>query len=204
MKKLYLLVLCVLSAMLVNAQRPMWNVKLGLGASSWMGDGFGSSKSLFNQRIGVGVDIPLTGWVSFQTGLNWTSKGAKYSLVGDTKQTVNQNYFEMPILAAFHIGTPKNFDVVIAGGGYIGYGIVGKTEQKADDVTSSWATFNDACVSHVKIWDGLRRFDAGIQAGINLDFRHYLVGVEGEFGLARMWKDGPRNLAIFATVGYKF
>lgn len=190
--------------MLVNAQRPMWNVKLGLGASSWMGDGFGSSKSLFNQRIGVGVDIPLTGWVSFQTGLNWTSKGAKYSLVGDTKQTVNQNYFEMPILAAFHIGTPKNFDVVIAGGGYIGYGIVGKTEQKADDVTSSWATFNDACLNNVKIWDGLRRFDAGIQAGINLDFRHYLVGVEGEFGLARMWKNGPRNLAIFATVGYKF
>lgn len=172
--------------------------------SSWMGDGFGSSKSLFNQRIGVGVDIPLTGWVSFQTGLNWTSKGAKYSLVGDTKQTVNQNYFEMPILAAFHIGTPKNFDVVIAGGGYIGYGIVGKTEQKADDVTSSWATFNDACLNNVKIWDGLRRFDAGIQAGINLDFRHYLVGVEGEFGLARMWKNGPRNLAIFATVGYKF
>ena len=202
MKKLYLLVLCVLSAMLVNAQRPMWNVKLGLGASSWMGDGFGSSKSLFNQRIGV--DIPLTGWVSFQTGLNWTSKGAKYSLLGDTKQTVNQNYFEMPILAAFHIGTPKNFDVVIAGGGYIGYGVVGKTEHKTDDVTSSWATFNDACLNNVKIWDGLRRFDAGIQAGVNLDFRHYLVGVEGEFGLARMWKNGPRNLAIFATVGYKF
>ena len=80
MKKLYLLVLCMISAMLVNAQAPVWNVKVGLGASSWMGDGFGSAKALFNQRIGVGVDIPLTGWVSFQTGLNWTSKGAKYSL----------------------------------------------------------------------------------------------------------------------------
>mgnify|MGYP000057897944 FL=1 len=161
-------------------------------------------KALFNQRIGVGVDIPLTGWVSFSTGLNWTSKGAKYSLVNDTKQTVNQNYFEMPLLAAFHIGTPKNFDVIISGGGYIGCGIVGKTEQKADDVTSSWGTFNDACVGDIKIWDGLRRFDAGIQAGINLDFRHYIVGVEGEFGLARMWEKGPRNLGIFATFGYKF
>ena len=197
MKKLYLLVLCMISAMLVNAQAPVWNVKVGLGASSWMGDGFGSAKALFNQRIGVGVDIPLTGWVSFQTGLNWTSKGAKYSLVNDTKQTVNQNYFEMPLLAAFHIGTPKNFDVIISG-------IVGKTEQKADDVTSSWGTFNDACVGDIKIWDGLRRFDAGIQAGINLDFRHYIVGVEGEFGLARMWEKGPRNLGIFATFGYKF
>ena len=124
----------MISAMLVNAQAPVWNVKVGLGASSWMGDGFGSAKALFNQRIGVGVDIPLTGWVSFQTGLNWTSKGAKYSLVNDTKQTVNQNYFEMPLLAAFHIGTPKNFDVIISGGGYIGCGIVGKTEQKADDL----------------------------------------------------------------------
>ena len=154
-------------------------------------------KLWFNQRIGVGVDIPLTGWVSFQTGLNWTSKGAKYSLVNDTKQTVNQNYFEMPLLAAFHIGTPKNFDVIISGGGYIGCGIVGKTEQKADDVTSSWGTFNDACVGDIKIWDGLRRFDAGIQAGINLDFRHYIVGVEGEFGLARMWE---KDLATWESL----
>ena len=76
MKKLYLLVLCVLSAMFVNAQETMWNFKIGLGASSWMGDGYGPAKALFNQRIGVGVDIPLTGWVSFQTGLNWASKGA--------------------------------------------------------------------------------------------------------------------------------
>ena len=45
MKKLYLLVLCMISAMLVNAQAPVWNVKVGLGASSWMGDGFGSAKS---------------------------------------------------------------------------------------------------------------------------------------------------------------
>ena len=52
MKKLYLLVLCMISAMLVNAQAPVWNVKVGLGASSWMGDGFGSAKALFNQRIG--------------------------------------------------------------------------------------------------------------------------------------------------------
>ena len=51
MKKLYLLVLCMISAMLVNAQAPVWNVKVGLGASSWMGDGFGSAKALFNQRI---------------------------------------------------------------------------------------------------------------------------------------------------------
>ena len=94
--------------------------------------------------------------------------------------------------------------MIISGGGYIGCGIVGKTEQKADDVTSSWGTFNDACVGDIKIWDGLRRFDAGIQAGINLDFRHYIVGVEGEFGLARMWEKGPRNLGIFATFGYKF
>ena len=33
MKKLYLLVLCMISAMLVNAQAPVWNVKVGLGAS---------------------------------------------------------------------------------------------------------------------------------------------------------------------------
>jgi hypothetical protein len=65
-------------------------------------------------------------------------------------------------------------------------------------------SINDACVGDIKIWDGLRRFDAGIQAGINLDFRHYIVGVEGEFGLARMWEKGPRNLGIFATFGYKF
>lgn len=211
MKKLVLLVVCVMSALFATAQtRVTWNAELGLGTSMWMGDGTNGSKAIFNPRVGIGIDVPLNGLVSFKTGLHWVSKGAKYNFdaseIGksvDGKLKVNQNYLQVPLLASFHLGTPKNFDVVLSGGFYLACGITGKREINADDLSVSWSTFKDSSVSGIKFSDGLRRFDAGVQIGGALDFSSWTVGLNGEFGLCRICKDGPRNLGIFATIGYK-
>ena len=110
----------------------------------------------------------------------------------------------MPLLAAFHVGTAANFDMVFTAGPYLAYGVNGKTDWEIDDLTMSWDSFGDSKIEGKEI-DGLNRFDAGIQAGVGLDFKRWTVGLDGEFGLCRISGSGtPRNLAFFFTVGYKF
>ncbi|WP_338158985.1 porin family protein [uncultured Phocaeicola sp.] len=212
MKKLVLILVCAMSALFATAQTKItWNAEVGIGTSMWMGDGSDGSKAIFNPRVGVGIDIPLTGLVSFKTGLHWVSKGAKINFdtsVGeqsvDGKLKVNQNYLQVPLLASFHLGTNKNFDVVLSGGFYLACGVSGKQEISADDLSISWSTFKDSSLSGTTFSQGLRRFDAGVQIGGALDFKHWSVGLNGEFGLCKIVENGPRNLGFYATVGYKF
>lgn len=202
MKKFLLMMVCLFSMLTVTAQTKVtWSMELGLGMSTWMGKDANGSNPLFNPKVGVGIDVPLTGLVSFQTGLSWVSKGASYKENG-TDITVDQNYFEMPLLAAFHVGTACKFDMVFTAGPYLALGVNGKVSHEIDNVTTSWGTFDDV---KAQSWNGLKRFDAGLQGGVALDFPKWTVGLDGEFGLCKIASGAaPRNLAFFFTVGYKF
>lgn len=202
MKKFLLMMVCLFSMLTVTAQTKVtWSMELGLGMSTWMGKDANGSNPLFNPKVGVGIDVPLTGLVSFQTGLSWVSKGASYKENG-TDITVDQNYFEMPLLAAFHVGTACKFDMVFTAGPYLALGVNGKVSHEIDDVTTSWGTFDDV---KAQSWNGLKRFDAGLQGGVALDFPKWTVGLDGEFGLCKIASGAaPRNLVFFFTVEYKF
>lgn len=217
MKKLILLVVCICSMFTATAQTKVtWSMELGLGMSTWMGKNADGSNPLFNTKVGVGLDVPLTGLVSFQTGLAWVSKGASLDVdltgadlgmgseIGVVDAHVNQNYFEMPLLAAFHVGTASNFDMVFTVGPYLAYGVNGKTSVDVDDLSVSVNSFGDSEVLRQKI-EGLNRFDAGLQAGVALDFAKWMVGLDGEFGFCKIASGkSPKNLAFFFTAGYKF
>lgn len=217
MKKLILLVVCICSIFTATAQTKVtWSMELGLGMSTWMGKNADGSNPLFNTKVGVGLDVPLTGLVSFQTGLAWVSKGASLDVdltgadlgmgseIGVVDAHVNQNYFEMPLLAAFHVGTASNFDMVFTVGPYLAYGVNGKTSVDVDDLSVSVNSFGDSEVLRQKI-EGLNRFDAGLQAGVALDFAKWTVGLYGEFGFCKIASGkSPKNLAFFFTAGYKF
>ena len=204
MKKFLLIAVCMFSTLVAAAQTKVtWSLELGLGMSTWMGKDADGSNPLFNPKVGVGIDVPLTGLVSFQTGLSWVSKGASYDAgTAGEKVKVDQNYFEMPLLAAFHVGTACKFDMVFTAGPYLAYGVNGKTSTEAEGITVSCDTFDDVEAIGK---DGLHRFDAGLQGGVALDFPEWTVGLDVEFGLCKI-ADGasPRNLAFFFTVGYKF
>lgn len=217
MKKLILLVVCICSMFTATAQTKVtWSMELGLGMSTWMGKNADGSNPLFNTKVGVELDVPLTGLVSFQTGLAWVSKGASLDVdltgadlgmgsdIGVVDAHVNQNYFEMPLLAAFHVGTASNFDMVFTVGPYLAYGVNGKTSVDVDDLSVSVNSFGDSEVLRQKI-EGLNRFDAGLQAGVALDFAKWTVGLDGEFGFCKIASGkSPKNLAFFFTAGYKF
>ena len=200
MKRLFLLAVCMLSMLAVSAQmRPALTFEVGIGMSGWMGDKPSGTNALFNPRVGISADIPLNGWFSFQPGLSWVSKGAKI----DDMQ-VNQNYFQIPLMAAFHMSATDNFDLVFTAGPYIACGVNGKTEVETDDITTSWKTFKDANVERVQVWEGLRRFDAGIGIGAALDFPHWVVGVDADFCLFKFYVNGLLNFDLFFSAGFKF
>ena len=212
MRKIACIVAGLFVALTMAAQTKVtWSMELGLGMSSWMGKDAGDSSPLFNQKVGVGIDVPLSGLVSFQTGLYWASKGASIDEYFEWDNTqsvvnkhVNQNYFEMPLLAAFHVGTAANFDMVFTAGPYLAYGVNGKQNIDFDDLTVSYSTFSESKIKD-KITPGLRRFDAGVMAGVALDFKRWTVGLDGEFGCCKLASNSKkRNLAFFFTAGYKF
>lgn len=212
MKRWIVYVLCLFAFLAETAAQESvnWSLKVGAGMTSWMGQGVDGRSAILNPKVGVGMDIPLNGLVSFQTGLTWASKGANYKIKGQ-KIKVNQNYFQMPMLAAFHLGTESDFDLVLTGGAYVGYGAKGKSETKlGDDLQLTWNTFDGATVEgsglpmlgHI---NDVNRFDVGAQIGMAFDFTRYFIGVDGEFGLTKIAGSGsPRNVGIYMVVGYVF
>ena len=112
--------------------------------------------------MGIGLEVPFanTNIWSFQTGLNFISKGVKGNGVTDAWDvvdvTINQLYLELPLMAFFFKGGP-----------YLAYGVGGKT--KIDGVSEKADTFGD---------DGLKRFDAGLGLGVAFEFGKIVVGVE--------------------------
>ena len=212
MKRIACIVACLFTVLTMAAQTKVtWSMKLGLGMSTWMGKDAGDASPLFNQKVGVGIDVPLSGVVSFQTGLNWVSKGASMdadiveaNTQNEVSVHVNQNYFEMPLLAAFLVGTASNLDMVFTVGPYLAYGVNGKRDIDIDDLTVSYNTFGDSKVEE-EVIPGLRRFDAGLLGGVALDFPRWTVGLDGEFGLCKLASySKTRNLAFFFTAAYKF
>ena len=51
----------------------------------------------------------------------------------------------------------------------------------------------------------LRRFDYGVAIGLSVEYRHYMIGVEGRLGLCKLQKElQGKNITGFVTAGYKF
>lgn len=194
MKKLFFVILLSLAALGASAQSELrWNVNAGVGMANWYG-GDVDTDAKFAYKVGVGLEVPFANtdvW-SFQTGLNFISKGAKGAGITDDWDivdiTVNQLYLELPLMVGARLHTASNFDMLFKAGPYLAYGVGGKTED--------YDTFGD---------DGLKRFDAGLGVGVAFEFDKIVVGVETGVGLAKLVGGvGAYNLSALLAVGYKF
>ena len=70
----------------VSAQSNLkWNVNAGIGMSNWYGDDTDGTDAKFAYKVGIGLEVPFanTNVWSFQTGLNFISKGVKGNGVTD-------------------------------------------------------------------------------------------------------------------------
>lgn len=146
MKKLAFFILLSLVTLGVSAQSNLkWNVNAGIGMSNWYGDDTDGTDAKFAYKVGIGLEVPFanTNIWSFQTGLNFISKGVKGDGVTDAWDvvdvTINQLYLELPLMVGARIHTASNFDLLFKGGPYLAYGVGGKT--KIDGVSEKADTF---------------------------------------------------------------
>lgn len=203
MKKLAFFILLSLVTLATYAQSDLkWNVNAGIGMSNWYGDDSDGIDAKFAYKVGVGLEVPFANtdvW-SFQTGLNFISKGAKGAGLNDdwdvVDVTINQLYLELPLMVGARIHTASNFDLLFKGGPYLAYGIGGKA--KADGVSGKVDTFGN---------DGLdlKRFDAGLGLGVAFEFDKIVVGVETGTSFTKLVSGvSAYNLSALATIGYRF
>jgi hypothetical protein len=167
-------------------------------------------------HAGVTAEFPINELISFETGLQISTKGYKtgiketYSEVTyEVNQKFNLIYLEIPLtaMASFNVGGTKIYGVF---GPYIGMGISGKVKSEikvtgmdteTDTETINWGTDADS--------DDLKRLDYGLTAGAGVNINSIRFGLIFSFGLANIssytdYGSKIKNRVLGISMAYRF
>ena len=148
-----------------------FGVKGGFNMSNLYQNDADDENVLYGFNAGVYATLPISDFIAIQPELLFTTKGAeldynKAFASGNAKFKLN--YIELPLLVRVNI--TKNFNV--HAGGYASYLVSSKVKGDGDfDFEEEIDT------------DDLNKFDAGISAGVGVDFNPISVGLRYNFGL---------------------
>ena len=204
MKKIKLsLVIALLSMVsLVSAQHTSYSIKGGLNMSNFYGDELNDKNMKTGFHIGVGADFEFAPNMGIQSGLFFTSKGAKYTTdLVSTELNANANFLQLPLHFAYKIDVMPGTRVVLHAGPYVAYGIGGKTSAGNLEVD----TFKDD--AFLDGLNGLKPFDAGLGLGVGAEFGRILVDLGWDMGLTNISRIDNADLKTqnaYLSVGYKF
>lgn len=191
MKKIFSLAVVAVVALGASAQNIQFGVKGGLNISNLTKASNSKAKIGFN--AGVTADYQLAENLYVLSGLEYTTKGAKFSDVEVSSASFNLNYLQLPIHAGYKMSIADDTRLVLHAGPYLAYALSAKTKvgsKKAD------------------IIDGINRFDAGLGIGAKVELGKISVGLGVDYGLTTINKDAKngknRNMNAGLSVGYKF
>ena len=172
-----------------------WNAKVGAGLATIWGSDADDMKPHFVGKAGVGIEKPLTANLSLMPSLEVAWKGLKWDVVDDVDATIDFLYIQMPIVAAYRTNLTDDWNMALKAGPYVGYAVY-------DHVNISSGGWSYSASNDMDI----KKFDAGIDVGVDFEHHRFVFGVEAEMGfLSLAGSDADRkNLAFYATVGYKF
>ncbi|MEL1252434.1 porin family protein [Flavobacterium sp. DGU38] len=164
-----------------------FGIKGGLNMSNLFTEEADDENILYGFNAGVYATLPVSDFIAIQPELLFTTKGSEleYSTAfasGNTKFKLN--YIELPLLVRVNI--TKNFN--IHAGGYASYLVSAKVSGDGD------IDFDEDIDA-----DDLERFDAGLSAGIGVDFNPVSVGLRYNYGLTTIGKERD-----FAGTSYTF
>lgn len=219
MKKFYTLGLVgCLSFLGLNAsaqESPItWGAKAGVNLSNAsIKDNDGDIKAKVGFQVGVTAEYAITNEFYLQSGLSFTTKGAKHEysveaagVKAEAKRTINQMYLQLPIMAAYKLEVAPGTKIVFNAGPYLAYGVGGKTKTEYTlSAGSSSTSFDDDKINTFSD-NGLKRFDFGLGAGVGAEFGQIVVGLNYELGLTNIAQKGGdyKNRNASLTIGYRF
>lgn len=168
-----------------------WTVKAGVGMSSVVGSD-ADTKSVVSYKVGVSYDLGLSENFSVIPGLEFANKGFKSDVVDGN---ISMSYLQIPIHAAYKFPVSDNLKLTVKAGPYVAYGLFGSDIE--------W--YGGGKTNVFDSDGGFNRFDAGVNAGVSVDFDSFTVGVEYSRGLTQLDSDLKQyNQAFGLVFGYKF
>lgn len=197
MKRFLTIAALVLVALQTSAQRDYkFTAKLGVGLSSVVGRN-ADTKVFVAAKAGLSYDLKLFGNL-------YLIPEVDFDLKGFNPKYVNNFTRDKAILMAYVQGTPhvaykfrlnEGRNIVLKAGPYFAYGVVGSSV----NVTDFWSSYE------ADIFDGIRRFDMGVHAGLAYERNHFSFGLEYSRGLRSLAPDvSIYNQAFGLVLGYKF
>ncbi len=125
---------------------------------------------------------------------NVTALEQGLGLVGKTEQT----YLDIPMYAGFRFACTKRVDCQILIGPYVSCGIDGKINFVNYDLTPPEE-------KTIELFEGMNRYDIGLNAHLDFDVSNFVFGVEGRVGFLNL--DGGlamTNGGVMLNFGYRF
>lgn len=173
-----------------------FGVKGGLNMSNLYTDDADDENVLFGFNAGVYATLPVSDFIAIQPELLFTTRGSELEYNNALAQgnvKLKLNYIELPLLVRVNI--TKNFN--IHAGGYASYMVSAKSTGDGD------FEFEDQYDT-----DDFNKFDAGIAAGVGVDFNPISVGLRYNYGLTTIEKDGDdssdlKNSNLSLYLSYK-
>ena len=207
MKRFFMFAFAIAMTMAVSAQ-VTWNVKLGGGFAMCAGGNTdeGDMKGKIVGKIGLGLEKPLSANFSLMPSLELAMKGTKWETSESGfsyEETYSPLYIQLPILGAYRFNLNDDWNLTLKAGPYFAYGISGSVDAKVD--VSGYSVSEDA-----DLFSDLdaKRFDAGIDIGIDFEYHRFVFGFEYERGFTSFAPSESDvdiyNQAVYVTVGYKF
>jgi opacity protein-like surface antigen len=210
-------IIVLISLFSLNGNAQTFGLKAGLSLSNMLDkddDETYSKDYKMNPgfHLGATVEVPLNEFLSFESGLLFTTKGTKYEeeiMGADLKAKVNLSYLDIPLtLKAFHDlgGGLKMYGAV---GPYVGVGIGGKVkgtieyqgETETNEEEIKWGGDEDE--------DDLKRLDMGLTFGGGVEINLITLGISYDLGLSNIssyqdYGSTSKNRVLKFSVGYRF
>lgn len=172
-------------------------------------------------QIGLTVDYAISGKFNILSGLSFIVKGSQIedldymSYTGGTPDFTNkfeQQYIQLPLFGAYKINLSDDLNLMFGIGPYFAYGVGGKSKRilnrgvYGDGSTErEFDTFGDN--EEYTYFDQLKRFDFGLGALVNLEYKKINLNIGYDQGLTNSAQSEYyeyRNYSLIFSLGYKY
>ena len=160
-----------------NNVNPEYGIKGGFNMSNLYSSDANDENILYGFNAGLYATLPISDFIAIQPEILFTTKGAKLeynNALASGESKFRLNYIEVPLLVRVNI--TRNFN--IHAGGYASYLVSSKVTGRGDFNFEQEIDTND-----------LNKFDAGLSAGVGVDFDPISIGLRYNYGLTTIGKE---------------
>lgn len=216
-KKLYLILIAWCTVLSDASAQWSWHAKAGAGLSTLSG-----YKTKFELKagagfhVGVGASYDLGSGFGLQSTLmyvtrSFNTEGTAYGSWPYETETFYKRDFdasslELPVQVSYAIGLGEDVNLKIMTGPSFGYGLDGSCKTVSTDVQTG-----ESAVTKGDYYDYVTddRFDVGWNVGLMLDYKRFLIGLDGTWGISGHSMFGNKgnkanNVRYSLSVGYRF